>query len=83
MPRNHEKGDPMSNDASENLGRLDDDAEQQEQSSTTEGAAAEGEYDAAQGSPGQEHPTGEDFPDEAVRYGDPDERPRSDQAEEG
>ena len=66
----------MSNDSEENLGRLDDDAEEQEPSSTTEGAAAEGEYDPAQGSPGHAHPTGEDFPEEAVRYGE-DERKRT------
>ena len=61
----------------ENLGRLDDEAEEQEPSSTTEGAAAEGEYDPAQGSPGHAHPTGEEFPDEGVRY-DEDERKRTD-----
>ena len=55
----------------ERLGRLDDEAEEQEASSTTEGAAAEGDYDPAQGSPGQAHPVGEDYPDEAVRYDDP------------
>ena len=64
----------------ENLGRLDDDAEEQEESATTDGPAAAGEYDPAQGSPGQDHPVGEDFPDEGVRYGE-DERPRSDTAE--
>ena len=63
------------------LGRLDDQAEAQEPSSTTEGAAAEGSYDPAQGSPAGEHPVGEGYPDEAVRYGD-DQRPRSEQPEE-
>ncbi|HEU4567274.1 MAG TPA: hypothetical protein VFR99_04505 [Marmoricola sp.] len=43
-------------------------------SSTSEGAAAEGDYDPAQGSPGQDHPTGEDFPAEAARYDDPEHR---------
>ena len=62
----------------EHLGRLDDAAEEQETSSTTDGPAAEGEYDAAQGSPGTQHPVGEDFPDEGVRYDEPDGRPRSD-----
>lgn len=63
------------------LGRLDDDAEEQEPSSTTEGAAADGSYDPAQGSPGSgEHPVGEAYPDEAVRYDD-DERPRSEPTE--
>ncbi|MCH1868797.1 hypothetical protein [Nocardioides sp. CFH 31398] len=61
-------------------GRLDDEALEQE-TSDDEGAAAAGEYDPAQGSPGAEqpagHPVGEDFPDEAVRYDDPEERPRS------
>ena len=64
----------------ENLGRLDDEAEDKDQSSTTEGPAAAGEYDPEQGSPGQDHPVGEDFPDEGVRYGE-DGRPRSDTAE--
>ena len=70
----------MSNDSTENLGRLDDQAEEQEPSSTTDGPAAEGEYDPAQGSPGDAHPTGEDFPDEGVRYGE-DDRNRSDSGE--
>ena len=35
----------------ENLGHLDDDAEEREPSSTTDGAAATGEYDPQQGSP--------------------------------
>jgi hypothetical protein len=61
-------------------GRLDDAAEEQEPSSTTDGPAAEGSYDPAQGSPGGEHPVGQGFPDEAVRY-DEDERPRSDSSE--
>jgi hypothetical protein len=71
----------MSSDSGENLGRLDDEAEEQEQSSTTEGAAAEGEYDPAQGSPGVGHPTGDDFPNEAVRYDEPDERKRADSSQ--
>ncbi len=71
----------MTRNDPEGLGRLDDSAEEQEPSSTTEGAAAEGDYDPAQGSPGAEHPTGEAFPDEAVRYDDPDGRPRSDSQE--
>ena len=44
----------MSNDSTENLGRLDDEEEEQEPSSTTDGPAAEGGYDPAQGSPGHE-----------------------------
>ncbi len=59
------------------LGRLDDDQEAAETSSDGDGAAARGDYDAAEGSPGTSHPTGEDFPDEAVRYDEPDGRPRS------
>ena len=70
----------MTQDGSEQLGRLDDDQEAAEESSTTTGAAADGDYDPAEGSPGTGHPTGEEFPDEAVRYDEPDERPRSEQA---
>lgn len=61
----------MTAEEPEHVGRLDDEAEEQEPSSTTKGAAAEGDYDPAQGSPGQDHPTGEDFPDEATRYDEP------------
>jgi hypothetical protein len=68
----------MTQDGSEQLGRLDDEQEAAEPSSTTDGAAARGEYDPAQGSAGPGHPVGEDHPDEAVRYDDPDQRPRSD-----
>lgn len=57
----------MSSQDAENTGRLDDSAEEQEPSSTTDGPAAEGEYDPAQGSPGQGHPVGEDYPDEAPK----------------
>jgi hypothetical protein len=71
----------MTRNDDEGLGRLDDAAEEQETSSTTDGAAAEGEYDPAQGSPGTDHPTGEDFPDEAVRYDEPEGRPRADTQE--
>jgi hypothetical protein len=70
----------MTDDGPEQLGRLDDDQEAAEESSTTEGASARGDYDPAEGSPGTGHPTGEDYPDEAVRYDDPDSRPRSGQA---
>ena len=72
----------MAQDGSEQLGRLGDDQEAAEPSSTTDGAAAAGDYDPAEGSPGGGHPTGEDFPDEAVRYDDPDGRPRSEQADD-
>jgi hypothetical protein len=71
----------MSNDAPEGLGRLDDDAEEREPSDdAADGPAARGEYDPAEGSPRDEHPVGEDFPDEAVRY-DEEERPRSETRE--
>lgn len=66
----------MTNDSGENLGRLDDEQEEREPSSTTDGPAAEGEFDPSQGSPGGGHPTGQDFPDEGVRYGEPG-RPRT------
>lgn len=69
----------MTSNDPERLGRLDDADEEQEPSSTKDGAAARGEYDPAEGSPGREHPTGEDFPGEAVRYDDPEHRPRADE----
>ena len=48
----------------EHLGRLDDEEEQEEPSSTTDGPAAEGEYDPAQGSPHTgPHPKDADRPD--------------------
>jgi hypothetical protein len=72
----------MTQDGSEQLGRLDDAQEAAEPSSTTEGAAARGDYDPAEGSPGSSHPTGTDFPDEAVRYDEPGERRRSEQPDE-
>ena len=72
----------MTQDGSEQLGRLDDEQEAAEASSTRDGAAARGDYDPAEGSPGTSHPTGEDFPDEAVRYDEPDERRRSEQADD-
>lgn len=58
----------------ERLGRLSDEEKAEEPSDTTEGPAARGEDDPAQGSPGQLHPVGEDFPQEAVRYDEPDRR---------
>jgi hypothetical protein len=71
----------MTHDDPERLGRLDDEQEAAEESSTTDGAAARGESDPAEGSVGGPHPVGEDYPDEAVRYDDPDERPRSETGE--
>jgi len=62
----------------EQLGRLDDEAEEREPSSTTDGPAAEGVDDPTQGSPGGQHPVGEAYPEEAVRY-DTGDRPRSGQ----
>jgi hypothetical protein len=41
----------MTSENPEHTGRLDDDAEAQEQSDTTDGPAAAGEYDPKQGSP--------------------------------
>jgi hypothetical protein len=67
----------MTSGDQERLGRLDDEAEEQETSSTTEGAAAEGDYDPAQGSPGRQHPVGENHPDETVRYDDPEHPDRA------
>ncbi len=67
----------MTDGGDERLGRLDDEAEEAEPSSTSDGPAADGVFDPAQGSPGTAHPVGEDFPAEAVRYDDPDRRPRS------
>jgi len=68
----------MSTGDSDARGRLDDEAEEREPSSTKDGAAAEGRYDPAQGSPSHHHPIGEAYPDEAVSYDDPEARPRSD-----
>ncbi len=65
QPQNHE---------TENVGRIDDAEEEREPTSTTDGAAADGDYDPAQGSPAGAHPTGEDFPEEATRYDDPEHR---------
>ena len=64
----------MSDPNTEHLGELDDEQEAAEPSSTTEGPAAEGDYDPAQGSPGGEHAVGEDYPEEATRYGDEERR---------
>jgi hypothetical protein len=70
----------VSSQEPDGLGRLDDEAEAAEPSSTGDGPAAEGRYDPAQGSPGTDHPVGEAYPDEATRY-DEDERRRSEQPE--
>lgn len=52
----------MTSEQPERTGRLDDAEEQQETSSTTDGPAAQGEYDPQQGSPDSgPHPT--DLPD--------------------
>ena len=51
----------------DNLGRLDDDQEAEEPSSTTDGPAADGEYDARQGSPDSgPHAVGEAHTDETA-----------------
>lgn len=70
----------MSEQDPQPTGRIDDETEAEVASDDT-GPAAEGEYDPAQGSPEGAHPVGEAFPDEAVRYDDPDDRPRADTAE--
>lgn len=72
---------PDSPERTKSTGHLDDEAELQQESSTTDGAAAAGRYDPAQGSPGTEHPTGETFPEEAVRYDEPHQRGRTDTQE--
>ena len=60
----------------QDLGRLDDEQEDQQASDTTDGPAAEGEYDAPQGAPdGGQHPTGAPYPVEATRFEDPEPRP--------
>jgi hypothetical protein len=71
----------MSEQDTGRMGRLSDEEEAREPSSTTDGPAAEGELDARQGSPGRPHPVGEDFPNEAVRYDDPERRRNPDQEE--
>jgi hypothetical protein len=68
------EGERMTSQEPERLGRLDDAEEASEPSSTTEGAAARGEFDPAEGSPAGTHPTGEDYPQEATRYDDPQHR---------
>jgi hypothetical protein len=71
----------MTNDTPENLGRLDDEAEDREPSSERDGPAADGEFDPAQGSPAGGHPVGEDFPNEGVRYDEPGRPRASEQAD--
>ncbi len=61
----------MTQDGSEQLGRLDDEQEAAEESSTTEGAAARGEADASEGSPGAPHAVGEDFPEPGAPRSEP------------
>jgi hypothetical protein len=73
----------MTEDSQGRMGRLDDEQEAAEPSSTTDGPAADGVDDPSQGSPGGLHPVGEDFPDEAVRYDEPGVRRRSEQAGSG
>ena len=51
-------------------GHLDDAAEEAEESSTTDGPAAAGHYDPAQGSPGGGHPTSQSFPEESAKNGE-------------
>ena len=70
----------MTEQPNDEMGRLDDEQEERAESDTTDGAAAAGEYDPAQGSPEGGHPVGEAFPAEATRYDDPQHR-RSDAAD--
>jgi hypothetical protein len=59
----------VTNHPDEHLGRLDDEAEQAEPSSTKDGPAAAGEYDPKQGSPGMAHPpTPPGFSEEITHY---------------
>lgn len=64
----------MSTDGSEQLGHLDDEAEEREPAAPEDAPAALGDYDPEQGSPGGAHPVGEDFPQESTRYDDPEHR---------
>ncbi len=64
----------MNDSTHENLGRLDDEDEAAEQSSD-EGAAASGEYDPAQGSPGGPHPSAKDHPRPEVTAEEAERRP--------
>lgn len=53
----------------EHFGRLDDEAEEEEPSSTKDGPAADGDYDPRQGSPGHPHPPRQDgFSEEITHY---------------
>lgn len=68
----------VSNDASEGLGRLDDDAEEQAPSDDTpDGPAARGEYDPTEGSPDHQQPVAEDLAEERSDH-DEDQRPATD-----
>lgn len=61
----------MSENDTEPTGRVDDEQEVAATSDTTDGPAAEGEYDPAQGSPdAAPHPVGEGYPDEKKGYDD-------------
>jgi hypothetical protein len=65
----------MSTEGQDALGRLDDEAEEREPSSTTDGPAAEGRDDPTQGSPGSHaHPVADSHPDEVTRYDAPTSR---------
>ncbi len=62
----------MSEQDSEPTGRIDDEQEVAADSSTTDGPAAEGDYDPAQGSPDTgPHPVADDYPDEKKGYDEP------------
>lgn len=69
-PGGHRSG--VTTGENEHTGHLSDEEEAAETSSTTDGPAADGEYDPAQGSPhGGAHPVAADYPDEHDRNGDP------------
>lgn len=57
--------------AEEHFGRLDDEAEAEEQPSAADGPSAAGEYDPREGSPGMPHPAhrdGDGFSEEITHY---------------
>lgn len=61
----------MTDQDPETTGRVDDETEVAADSDTTDGPAADGEYDPAQGSPdGSPHPVADDYPDEKKGYDD-------------
>src|SRR4051794_13275062 len=73
-PRHLGYRSPVSNDAPDGLGRLDDDAEEDAPSDDSpDGAAARGEYDPTEGSPARPRTAAEDLSEEGE-----DEQPSTD-----